>query len=31
MAELKEAVALFAKIDAQPGERLPEVWLLKEW
>jgi DNA-binding SARP family transcriptional activator/tetratricopeptide (TPR) repeat protein len=31
MAELKEAVALFARIDAQPVERVPEVWLLKEW
>ncbi|HSJ28636.1 MAG TPA: BTAD domain-containing putative transcriptional regulator [Acidimicrobiia bacterium] len=31
MAELKEAVTLFAKVDAEPGERVPEIWLLKEW
>lgn len=31
MAHLKEAVTLFAQVDAQPDERLPAVWLLKEW
>lgn len=31
MAHLKQAVTLFTQIDAQPDERLPAVWLLKEW
>ena len=31
MAHLKQAVTLFAQVDAQPDERLPAVWLLKEW
>ncbi|MGB8361362.1 MAG: hypothetical protein WCE80_08195 [Acidimicrobiia bacterium] len=31
MAELKEAVALFAEVGLEPGELVPEVWLLKEW
>lgn len=31
MAHLKEAVTLFASIDDRADERVPEVWLLKEW
>jgi DNA-binding SARP family transcriptional activator len=31
MAELKEAVAIFAEIGVEPGSYEPEVWLLKEW
>lgn len=31
MAHLKEAVTLFASIDDRADERVPEIWLLKEW
>ena len=31
MAELKQAVALFAEVGIEPGELAPEVWFLKEW
>lgn len=31
MEELKKAVALFAEVGLEPGELVPEVWLLKEW
>ena len=31
MEHLKRAVALFAEVDARPGDLQPEVWKLVEW